>query len=343
MPELEFLYHSCLTFRKAGGRMGTHIVEALLKTGKHVVKVISRPNSMSNLPSGVQAERVEYGDNDDTEIVRALQGQQALIIAMSVMAPRDTIIKLIRAAAKAGVSYILPNWYGHDPANEKLCKDTFLADAKSRICSEIERLGVSSYILLACGFWYEFSLGGGADRYGFDFKNRSLVVFDDGNTAINTSTWPQCGRAVASLMSLKELPEDENDRSVTLSQFHNSPIYISSFRLNQWEMFDSVKRVTGTSDADWTITKESTADRYKTSKAAILQGDNHAYVKFLYSRTFYPNGGGDFESTRGLHNEILGLPSEELEPATSIAIAMGGKEEVVDDDLHRRFVHVVQD
>ncbi|KAF3400920.1 hypothetical protein DPV78_006069 [Talaromyces pinophilus] len=327
----------------AGGRMGAHIAEALLKTGNHVVKVISRPNSTSKLPSGAQVERIEYGGNDDTEIVRALQGQQALIITMSVTAPRDTIIKLIRAAAKAGVSYILPNWYGHDPANEKLCQDTYLADAKTRICTEVESFGVSSYILLACGFWYEFSLGGGPDRYGFDFKNRSLVVFDGGNTAINTSTWPQCGRAIASLMSLKELPDDENDHSVTLSQFRNSPVYISSFRLNQWEMFDSVKRITGTDDADWTITHESTEERYTTSKASILQGDSHAFVKFLYSRTFYPNGGGDFESTRGLHNDILGLPMEEIDQATSIAIAMADKEEVVDGDVHRRVIHVLQD
>lgn len=149
--------------------MGTHIVEALLKTGKHVVKVISRPNSMSNLPSGVQAERVEYGDNDDTEIVRALQGQQALIIAMSVMAPRDTIIKLIRAAAKAGVSYILPNWYGHDPANEKLCKDTFLADAKSRIWRKI------SYFPLRNGsIFHQTLFGSELDHEHYTRPSRTL-------------------------------------------------------------------------------------------------------------------------------------------------------------------------
>ncbi|EED12800.1 oxidoreductase CipA-like, putative [Talaromyces stipitatus ATCC 10500] len=327
----------------AGGHMGSHIAEALLKTRKHVVKVISRPNSTSKMPFGAHVERIEYGDSDDSEIVQALEGQQALIITMSVAAPRDIISKLIRAAAKAGVSYILPNWYGHDPAAEKLCKDTFLADIKTRICTEIESLGVSSYILLACGFWYEFSLGGGPDRYGFDFKNRSVVVFDGGNTAINTSTWPQCGRAIASLMSLKVLPEDENDRSVTLLQFHNRPVYISSFRLTQWDMFKSIKRVTGTKDADWTITHESSAERYASAKDSILQGDHHAFVKFLYSRTFYPNGGGDFESTHGLHNGVLGLPGEDLDAYTSVAISMGENEEVVDDDVRRRVIHVLNE
>lgn len=31
---------------------------------------------------------------------------------------------------------------------------------------EVERLGISSYFLLVCNFWYEFSLGGGPFRYG---------------------------------------------------------------------------------------------------------------------------------------------------------------------------------
>jgi len=41
--------------------------------------------------------------------VETLRGQQVLIITISVAAPSDTISKLVRAAAKAGVPYILPN------------------------------------------------------------------------------------------------------------------------------------------------------------------------------------------------------------------------------------------
>jgi hypothetical protein len=37
---------------------------------------------------------------------------------MSVAAPSDTISKLVRAAAKAGVPYVLPNWFGRDAANK---------------------------------------------------------------------------------------------------------------------------------------------------------------------------------------------------------------------------------
>ena len=308
--------------------MGKHIAEHLLKAGKHVVTAIARPSSTSKLPEGVQVARVDYSGDDDAALVEALRGQQVLIITMSVAAPSDTISKLVRAAAKAGVPYVLPNWFGHDAANNTLCNDSLLSHNRDSICAEIESLGIRSYLRLVCNFWYEFSLGGGPDRYGFDFKKRSFVLFDDGNVAINTSTWPQCGRAIANLLSLKELPDDETDRSPTLSQFRNGSIYISSFRLSQRDMFESVKRVTGTTDADWTITHESAEQRWKDGQAALQQGNMKAFTKMLYSRMFFPNGDGDYQSSRGLHNDLLGLTVEDLDEFTAIGVRMGENGEV---------------
>jgi len=51
-------------------------------------------------------------------------------------------------------------------------------------------LGKSSYIALSTGFWYEWSLAIPA-AYGLDFANRSMTFFDEGETKILTSTWPQ--------------------------------------------------------------------------------------------------------------------------------------------------------
>ncbi|KAL2170138.1 hypothetical protein VTG60DRAFT_5160 [Thermothelomyces hinnuleus] len=314
----------------AGGQIGGQIVEQLLKKGNHVVTAISRPNSTNKLPEGVQVARVDYSGDDISALVEALRGQQALIITMAVSAPRDTMGKLIRAAARAGVPYIMPNWFGHDAANDSLCQDSFLTQMRDSVRSEIASHGVSFPLFLNCNFWYEFSLGGGPDRFGFDFQNRSLILFDEGDVAVNTSTWPQCGRAVANLLSLKELPDDENDKSPTLSQFREEGglVYISSFRLSQRDMFESVKRVTGTTDADWTITKESAEQRWKEGAAEVRRGNFAAFTKMLYSRMFFPNGDGDYQSRRPLHNGVLGLPVEDLDAATRIAVRMGENGEV---------------
>ena len=40
----------------------------------------------------------------------------------------------------------------------------------------------------------------------------------------------------------------------------------------------------------------------------------------MYTRAFFPNGGGDFESTRGTANALLGLPVEDLDAATERAV-----------------------
>jgi hypothetical protein len=311
---------------QAGGQFGKHLTEALLKTGKHTVTAITRTNSTNKLPEGVRVVRADYSGVNLEALVDALQGQQVLIVTMAVVAPRDTVSKLVRAAAKAGVPYVMPNWFGHDASNKKLCDDSMLSPTSEVIHAEIQSLGMSANIRLVCNFWYEFSLAGGPDRFGFDFTKRTLVMFDKSDVTFNVTTWAQCARAVANLFNLKELPEDESDRSSTLSQFRSRPVYISSFRLNQLDMFEAVKRLTSTTDDDWTITHESSEQRWKDGYAAVMKGNIGRFTKMLYSRMYFPNGGGDYEP---LDNKSLCLPDEDLDEYTAIAVRMGENGDVV--------------
>lgn len=267
--------------------------------------------------------------NDQNSFVAALKGQQFLIITMNVFAPPDTQVRLVRAAAEAGIAYVLPNWYGGDPLEEELIKETHLGTMKAALHDEIQRMRGLATVTLCCGFWYEFSLAGGPDRYGFDFKNRSVVFFDEGTLAVNTTTWPQCGRAVARLLSLKELPDDAGDTSPTVSQFANGTVYVSSFRISQRDMYESVKRVTATTDADWRITREPSLPRYENAVKAMREGDHGAaFARQLYTRTFFPDSNNDYESKRGLHNELLRLPKEDLDEWTKEAVRMAENREV---------------
>lgn len=177
---------------------------------------------------------------------------------------------------------------------------------------------------MACGFWYEFSLGGTADRYGFDFKDRSVTFYDEGTTRINTSTFAQCGRAIAAFLSLPLLPDDEHDSRPTISNWNNDVFRISSFLISQKDMFESVKRVTQTNDADWQISYEGSADRYKSGvEAWEKKGDIGGYVRFMYAANFFPGAAGDYSTTKGLQNDDLGLPEEDLDEATKEAIRRG--------------------
>lgn len=236
---------------------------------------------------------------------------------MAPTAPRDAQSKLIQAAAKAGVPYVMPNGYAGDIDSIKLGEDTLLGPIAKASRDEIERLGMQ-WITVCCGFWYDYSLAGGDARFGFDFDKRSLIIYDDGNTKISTSTLSQVERAVAKVLSLNELPEDENDKSLTLSTFFNKGVYIKSFVVSQNDIFESVKRVTGTTSADWTITHEDTKKRYEDGLAQVKVGNMAGFSKMLYARAFYPEDCSDLSAKA--QNRLLRLPDESLDEATKVGI-----------------------
>lgn len=87
-------------------------------------------------------------------------------------------------------------------------------------------------------------------------------------------------------------------------------------------MLNSLHRVLGTSGKDWKISFQPTAQRYANGVADMKRGDKAGFVKALYARSFYPNGDGDYESSRGLVNDAIGLPKEDLDEVTKRAVEM---------------------
>ena len=302
--------------------MGKYITESLLAGGKHKITAVTRADSTNKVPEGVVARKVNY--DDESTLVEALKGQEVLIITMGVMAPPDTQAKLINAAAKAGVTYILPNEWGFDHAIQLEGVLAGLEERSLKARQLIDSHPGMTWIGVTCGFWYEFSLAGSQWRYGFDFAQKQLVYFDDGAAKINTSSWPQCGKAVANLLSLPKLPHSESDKSPTLASFANSFIRIASFRVSQQDMFASVLRVTGAKESDWTITHENSTARYEDGVRKLQGGDRTGFGQLMYTRVFFPNGDGDYETRHGgLHNSVLGLEEkEDLDQYTKVAVEM---------------------
>ena len=292
------------------------MTEALLKTGKHTVTAITRVDSNSQLPEGVEVKKVDY--SNPSSLVEALQGQDALIITMGAMAPPDQQSKLIQAAADASVPWVLPNEWSPDTSNEALVKDVFPFQKMSKHRDLIAKLGKSSFIAVTTGFWYEWSLAIPA-AYGFDFANRVVTLFDEGETKITTSTWPQVGRAVAGLLSLPIHPEGQ-DKDRCLDRFKNSQVCVSSFTVSQKDILDSVLRVTQTGLDDWKVTEEPAKERYTGGIEAMQKGDMMGFVRMMYTRVFFPDDCGNFEKTKGTINDLLGLPKESIDEATKAAI-----------------------
>ncbi|KAM0344771.1 hypothetical protein ACHAPU_007144 [Fusarium lateritium] len=303
----------------ATGTIGSHITAALLQTGKHNITALTREGNTNNFPAGVLTAEVNY--NDPASLVAALKDQQFLIITMAPTAPRDTHSKLVRAAAEAGVPYVMPNNFTGDIENVELGNDILLGPVAKEQRDEIESLGMQ-WITVCCGFWYDYSLAGGENRFGFDFGKRTLTLYDDGNTKNSTSTLAQVGRAIAKVLSLPTIPVDESDQTLTLSTFLNKAIYLQSFLVSQNDILASVKRVTGTTNSDWTVTRESTSKRYEDGLAQVRAGNMAGFSKLLYARAFFPDDPS--EHAAKVQNELLGLPEESLDEATKAGIDLVG-------------------
>jgi len=304
----------------AGGQSGKFITEALLDAGKFQITAITRIGSKSKIPDGVTAKEVDYESHES--LVEGLKGHDCLIITLSISSPSETQNNLVKAAVEAKVPWVLPNEWGGDSSNKEAAKDTLIGLRKQAERDYIESLGGISWIGVACSLWYEYSLSAGPPSYGFDIKNRRVIFFDEGTARLNTTTWPQFGLAVARLLALKVLPEDESDRSVTLSQWRNKFVRVSSFNLNQKEIFESLKRVTGTNDSDWTISYESSKERHESGKVEMQKGNQLGFMQMLYSRVFYQDEPFDWKASGGDDNEKLGLPTEELDESTKVAVQM---------------------
>ncbi|KAH0372894.1 NAD(P)-binding protein, partial [Aureobasidium melanogenum] len=293
----------------ATGNMGKHTITELLKKNQHSITALTRKNSNISLPSSIKVIEVDY--DSLSSLTSALQGQDLLMITLAVNTPPHIHSNLICAASSAGIKYIIPNAYGYNFLNSAINKDIPWGHLAQEYFSSIEAKGMVHFSLI-CGFWYEWSLGI-PWCFGIDIGNKKAVLYDEGLTKMNTSTWQLCGKAIAKLLSL---PEEE------LQKFKNRALYVSSFRVTQREMLDSVHRVLGKTDQDWEISYENTKDRYQKGIEDMKMGDRTGFGRAMYARVFYPDGSGDYESSKGLDNESLNLPQEDLDEATKRTVEL---------------------
>jgi hypothetical protein len=283
--------------------MGSYILQSLLSNPKkHSITILTRPESSSTFPSGTKVLKVDY--SSPSSITTALQSIDFLIITLAVTAPADLHPRIVNAAAAAGVKYIMPNYFGYalSSSTSHRTPDPIL-DSFERSVTDVRVAGLK-FIALACGFWYEWSLGMGSQWYGFDIANRRVTFYDDGKKKINTSTWGLCGDAVAAIL--------EGDVEV----WADRAVHVSSFLVSQRDMLDSLNRVLGTEDADWEIEYQDTKGRVEEGMRELQEGNRLGFAKAMYAKTFYKDGRGDFETELGLDNGKLGLKEETLDEAT---------------------------
>ncbi|KAK5721210.1 hypothetical protein LTR17_014771 [Elasticomyces elasticus] len=235
-----------------------------------------------------------------------MKGQDVLIITMNAMQPVETSLKLIDAAAAAGVRYIVPNELVSNREQVQLGKDLMLVEGQIKIS-------------IGCGFWYEHSLAGTETRFGFDFAKRTVTFYNEGDTKITTSTWTQTGRALAHVLALPLTSE----AGLSIAQLENSQVLITSHYVWQRKMLDSILRVTGYQESQWTISHDGAKARFGRGMSMMQQGNFQGFEIAMYSRVFFPDDPMNHEAK--VMTAALDLPKEDLDASTRTAISMPGQ------------------
>ena len=230
---------------------------------------------------------VKSGDlKDESFLTSTFQGQDVVVL----MPPLPQLVSLqepaVRAAARAGVPYILPAEFGPDPFASKLIEENqLLQDKKKKIRDLIEELGVSSWISVAVGPFLDMNIKSGL--WGIDVENRKATIWTGAVGKVNASSVAQTGQASAAVLSL---PGQD------LSRYKNKAFYVPSFHLTQKELLQAFQKATGTADQDWEIDYQDVNDALKDCNDKIQQKDATApFVKFFLAH-FREGSGGDFES-----------------------------------------------
>ena len=126
------------------------------------------------------------------------------------------------------------------------------------------------------------------------------------------------GRAVASLLTLPITSQS----GASLSDYANGYVYISSFLTTQREILAACQRVTNTADSAWEIKEDSAPRWIEEGKERLAKGDFYGGINLLYGQLFIEGSGSNYESTKGLANQILGLPEEDIDESVEAALAV---------------------
>lgn len=295
-----------VTLVGATGNVGKHILDSLVSAG-HQVNVITRSSSNITVPKNVTLHRGDY--NDEAFLTAVLKDQDVLIAALTFGA-YEVQTPLFRAAAAAKVRWIVPCEFGADP-KASLNDHIALMKAKKPYRDLIEELGVSSWIGVVNGLWFDYVMPLGAFGLGVDVKSKTAAFYDDGNTNTNFTTLRRVGESLAAVLGW---PEDE------LAKFKNDWVYFSSFYITQREIWESAMRATGTKESDWAVSARPSEDVVKECKEKMANGAGMAAgQQLLMALTLGKGIGGDYQE-KVLDPKRLGLEPESLDEVVKLVV-----------------------
>lgn len=302
---------------QAGGNVGSAALKHLLASDREFnITIVTHEGSKSTFPSSPSIA-VKKGSYDDAAFLQnAMKDQDAVVLALGFFGMGEQP-KLIEAAAKAGVKYILPTEYAGDGLNKEMVDAVPVFHGKREARQQIEQLG-AKWIGVATNPWADQSLRLGL--CGVDLFNKKATLYSD-SKVFNMSTLNQVGLGIARLLSLPT-SNPENPRA-SLEHYTNNFVYISSFLVTQGRILLSAQEATGTSDSDWTMETDTVAEWIKRCKEQMAQGDRTGMMGITFAYYLGEGLGGNYTDKAVEDMRVLGLEMEDFDAKVKEEVEKG--------------------
>ncbi|KAH6661331.1 hypothetical protein BKA67DRAFT_550884 [Truncatella angustata] len=281
----------------ANGNLGGPILEALINSKLFNVTILKRASSSSNPTPGSNVRVVDIDDGMSLDSLRsALEGQDACIASFPL---KDTEqhLRLVDAAAAAGVKRFIPADYGSCDSNSEQAQELvplFLNKVRVRErCQEHAKDNPNfTWTSLVAGHFFDWGLRENFLHFNIDTKTADIL--DDGTYRSSTSTLARIAEAV-----VKVLRDEDVGR--------NKMLFMQSFCVSQLDVLASLEKATG---EKWKVNWLKSNEFIKENKAKADGGDRDAIEHLVFALGAID---GDWEKKDGFAMDALGLRNEDLD------------------------------
>lgn len=216
-----------------GGNIGAELLKTISSDPAFNVTVLARHGSMSEYPDNVRVVRVD--DTSHTNLVSALQGQDAVISAVgSTPAALNGQIALAKAAVEAGIKLFIPTGYGFDNGDPELDTLSPIFKMKHDVARELQALSEKSpgfsWTAVATGSWLDWGLG--TAFLGIDARKHTVEYWDEGANAFTCTTMAYVAEGVVQILKDPRL-------------FRNRHVFLHAFAASQWDIVAELERQQG--------------------------------------------------------------------------------------------------
>ncbi|KAK6080772.1 NmrA-like family protein [Seiridium cupressi] len=281
----------------ANGNLGGPILDALVGSGLFNVTVLKRASSRSNPTSDPKVNIVTVHDDMTFDSLKAaLQGQDACIASFPLKDP-ELHLRLVDAAAAAGVKRFIPADYGSCDSSTKQAQELILLFKNKvrvrELCQEHAKKDPHfTWTSLVAGHFFDWGLR--ENFLHFDLKTKTADILDDGTYRSSTSTLARVAEAV-----VKVLQDEDVGR--------NKMLFMQSFCVSQLDILASLEKATG---EKWKINWIKSDHFIKEYKPKADAGDYAAVEHLVFALGAID---GDWEKKDGFAMDALGFQNEDLD------------------------------